>query len=94
MAAMRHVDEDPLPEDIRRFGGDHDTGFCPDCGAEVHDDADICPRCFAFISGQVTSKPPTQRWFRGRWRAFVVILVLLAFGLGYLMYAMRRWGAG
>ena len=35
----------PSPEDLERFGDQHQHGWCPQCGAEVWDDAEFCPEC-------------------------------------------------
>lgn len=44
-------DEDPSDEDVDRFGDD--TGWCPDCGREVWDEAWQCPHCGAVIEGRI-----------------------------------------
>lgn len=62
---------DDLPEE--------QTGYCPECGAEVWDQADICPKCFSVITGGVLHRPPMERWWRGRWKVIVVVAVLVAF---------------
>jgi len=74
---MMHVDEGPSPEDIERFG--HDGGYCPDCGAEVYDDADLCPKCGTWITGEVLAEPPDAKEIRGRVKLVVVLATLLAF---------------
>ena len=49
-------DEDPSDEDVDRFGDD--SGFCPDCGREVWDEAWQCPHCGAVIEGRILRDPP------------------------------------
>jgi len=37
------TDEGPSPEDLARFSGVTQT--CPECGAELHDDIELCWQC-------------------------------------------------
>lgn len=84
---MRHdLDEGPSPEDIERFS--HGGGYCPDCGAEVFDDADVCPSCGTWITGDVLSEPPEAREIRGRVRLVVVLATLFAF---LTVLGLMRW---
>lgn len=71
-------DEDPSDEDQVRFGEQaEETGTCPDCGAEIYDNADICPKCFAYIGGDTLAKLPTGRP-RGRFhKQWIILLVVL-----------------
>jgi hypothetical protein len=73
---MAHVDEGPSSEDIARF--DHESAFCPDCGAEIWDQADVCPKCFAYLGGDTSRRQPMGTWFQRRWTLLVVIVLLLA----------------
>lgn len=82
------VDEGPSPEDIERF--DRDMAYCPDCGAEVWDQAEICPKCHAYLGGHTSSRLPIQRWFQHRWFLLIVFALLLAFALMWL----NGWPAG
>lgn len=52
------IDEDPSDDDLDRFAGE--TGYCPDCGAEVWDEAYQCPHCEAVIEGRVGHAPVDQ----------------------------------
>lgn len=70
-------DEGPTEADLERFS--RDTGYCPDCGAEVFDQADICPACYAYLGGDVARRPPFQQWYRRRWTAMVIVAILVAF---------------
>jgi predicted nucleic acid-binding Zn ribbon protein len=75
-------DEGPSPEDVRRFAAGE--AFCPDCGAEIHDQAEVCPKCYAYLAGETSRFRPAERDLRGRFIALTVvalILVLLGWGL-------------
>jgi uncharacterized membrane protein YvbJ len=71
-------DEGPSPEDIERFNRD-ETGFCPECGAELWDNADNCPKCGAWITGDVSHRHPETEAMRKRMITLIVILVLIGF---------------
>jgi predicted nucleic acid-binding Zn ribbon protein len=76
------TDEGPSPEDVRRFAAGE--AFCPDCGAEIHDQAEVCPKCYAYLAGETSRFRPAERDLRGRFIALTVvalILVLLGWGL-------------
>jgi len=72
-------DEGPSAEDLARFNRDH--GYCPECGAEIWDQAPYCPECSEYIAGRTSARPPVERWWRWRWMLLVVIIVLIAFFL-------------
>lgn len=69
-------DEGPSTQDVERFS--HEHAFCPDCGAEIWDQADVCPKCFAYLDGQTLSRPPINNWLRNRWRLLIIIALLIA----------------
>lgn len=71
------IDEGPSPEDLRRFS--RETGYCPECGAEIWDQAEVCPGCGGYVGGETTSRPPLERWWRRRWLILIVTAVLLGF---------------
>jgi len=75
------IDEGPSPEDLARFSDE--SGHCPFCGAEVWDQADVCPKCRNYIGGDTLSTHPTERWFRGKSQVLVILAVLLGL-LAYL----------
>lgn len=77
------IDEGPSSEDIDHF--DRDTAYCPDCGAEVWDEAEVCPKCHSFIGGQTLTRKPIQKWVDRRMALLVVIALLIAFGFIWLM---------
>lgn len=82
---VRPRDEGPSAEDIRRFGGE--DAYCPDCGARVWDQADVCPTCYAYLGGDTSRHRPLERWWRGRWTLLVVLAVIAGMlGLGSLLF--------
>jgi endogenous inhibitor of DNA gyrase (YacG/DUF329 family) len=55
---------------------------CPHCGADVFDEADVCPRCGNFIvHGEASSKRPSV------WLLVGVIVCLAA-----VLLVWTRWG--
>ncbi len=76
-------DEDPSSEDLERFGGE--TAFCPACGAQMWDQAEICPRCGAWTAGPGHRTPLEA----GRRRRVIVVVSLLA--AAALLLALLRW---
>ena len=75
-------DEGPSSEDLDRFGGD--TAHCPDCGAEIWDQAEVCPECHAYIGGNTSTRLPVESWFQRRWAVAIIIALVIAFGLLWL----------
>ena len=69
-------DEGPSPEDLERFDGE--TAYCPECGAQIWDQADVCPKCFSYLAGETSSRPPLETWFRRLWLLLVVIVLVIA----------------
>ena len=77
-------DEGPSSEDIQSL--DKDTGYCSECGAEIWDQSDICPKCgFALVRGTL-SRPPVEDWWRRRWIALMGLLTAAAFLWTLLRY--------
>jgi uncharacterized membrane protein YvbJ len=74
--------EGPGPDDLERFGGD--TAWCPDCGEEVWDQAERCPKCGSGIGGRTAHRRPVESWFRSRWLIAVAVAALAAMLLAYL----------
>ena len=73
-------DEGPSPDDVERFGGSAPTtGYCPDCGEELSDLADICPHCHSWIPEGAQRRPPMVNELIRRWYVFIAIAVLLVF---------------
>lgn len=65
MSAASHddwIDEGPSDEDLEQFGGEtaSTTAPCPECGAEIYDDAERCSACGQYIthkSSEWSGKP-------------------------------------
>ena len=77
------IDEDPSDEDIERF--DRETAFCPDCGEEVWDQAEICPKCHAFIGGQTLTRQPIERWVSRRAMMLIIAVLAVIFSVLWLL---------
>lgn len=73
----RMTDEGPSLEDLRRFGGD--TAFCPECGEEIWDQAEFCPKCRSYLAGDVSPKHPQAREFQKKFLTLIAIIVLIGF---------------
>lgn len=71
------MDEGPTDEDVERFSGQ--GGYCPECGHSVYDDADICPACGAWITGEVSGTQPFQREVDHRSKIVLVVAILIGF---------------
>lgn len=72
----------PSADDLRRFSAGE--AFCPDCGAEIHDQAEVCPKCYAYLGGETSRYRPVERHLRGRSIAItVVVLILVLLGWGF-----------
>jgi uncharacterized paraquat-inducible protein A len=72
----RDIDEGPSAEDLDRFSDE--TRACPECSAEVYDEASVCPRC-----GHIFEGDPEGASRKPMWAVIGVILALLAFLLVY-----------
>jgi hypothetical protein len=74
----RDPDEGPSSEDLDRFGEDSPKADarCPDCGAAVWSEADICPKCYAFLGGEAV--PVRGGLFAKHWKAIVVWALIVA----------------
>ena len=78
MPTRRDEDEGPSDEDIDRFGEESPRldARCPDCGTRVWSEADVCPKCYAFLGGEA---PTSGRGlFAQRWRAVLVAALIVA----------------
>ncbi len=85
--ARHDNDEGPSSEDIYRFG--HDTGYCPECGAEVWDQAPYCPECSEYIEGQALPRPKQSDEAQHRFRNLIIFLVMAGFLISLLIGAFR-----
>ena len=70
------LDEDPSDEDIDRFSGEE--AFCPECGAQIWDSVEVCPKCFAYIGGNAIARPPVQQWMNRKMLVVIVVILLIA----------------
>jgi len=61
--------EGPSEEDLERFSRE-DTGYCPECGEEVWDDAPQCKACFRKQSFAIIGVIVLIAFFWGLWRFF------------------------
>ena len=77
------IDEGPSLDDMNRFGGD--TGYCPECGEEIWDQAEVCPKCRAYLAGGLSSQPPPARDIQNKFVLIVTLIILLAFVLIYVL---------
>ena len=73
--------EGPSQEDIERFSRD-ETGFCPDCGEEVWDDAPQCNACGFLLEDGPSSRHPVDSTFRKQSFAIIGVIVFIAFFWG------------
>jgi len=55
--------EGPSEEDLERFSRE-DTGYCPECGEEVWDDAPQCKACGEWLYDGASSRHPVDDAFR------------------------------
>ena len=76
-------DEDPSPGDLERFG--HDSAYCPECGAEIWDQAEFCPACGGQVGGRTLGRPPLDTWLQRRWLILVAVAALAAFILVWVL---------
>lgn len=62
--------------------GSTDTAFCPECGAEIFDAADVCPKCYSWIDGETTRHPPRRGRAKDRWIKLVAWILIAAIVIG------------
>ena len=75
-------DGDEHDDDNGRARRTNDTAFCPDCGAEVYDAADVCPKCFTWLNGETVRHAPRGRQGAARFTSAVVWMLIAAMLLG------------
>lgn len=68
-----------------------DTAYCPDCGAEVYDAADVCPKCFAWLDGETARHPPGGRRRSERFNRLVVWTLIATMLLGAGLFGLLAW---
>jgi len=69
------IDEEPSSEDMDRFS--HETGFCPECGEEIWDEAYACPHCDAVVEGQVVREGVDPSGAKLGYKTVVVLIAIL-----------------
>jgi len=79
------VDDLPSSEDMDHFS--HETGFCPECGEEIWDEAYACPHCDSVVEGNVLREGVDPHGARIGFRTVVVLVVVLVAVL--LLFAFR-----
>lgn len=62
------------------------TAYCPECGAEIFDAADVCPKCFTWLDGETSRHHPTRRGNIKRWQRVMVwtLIASMLVGAGVL----------
>jgi hypothetical protein len=79
------LDDSDLDEaDRQRLSSE--TGYCPECGAEIYDAADICPKCFTWIDGNTTHRRPSRVRSSLRVAVVVALLVVILGGVGFFAF--------
>ncbi|MFZ9914181.1 MAG: zinc-ribbon domain-containing protein [Phycisphaerales bacterium] len=72
---------------------DRDTAYCPECGAEIYDSADVCPKCFTWLDGETSRHRPGARRKSDRLKHFVIwALILSMVGGGAVIVLARLLG--
>jgi len=79
------VDELPSSEDMDQFS--HETGYCPECGEEIWDEAYACPNCDSVVEGNVLRDGQGPHGARIGFRTVVVLVAILVGAL--LLFAFR-----
>ena len=69
-------DEGPQETDLRDLSdeGEVDTVPCPICGAEVYEDAQRCPHCGGYITGDLPQRSSGAWW----WVVLSLVIVAIA----------------
>lgn len=68
-------DEDPTDEDVDRFSAQ--TGFCPDCGKEIWDEAWQCPHCGSVVEDRIRREGGSPASSLLSARAVIVVIAAL-----------------
>lgn len=74
------ADDEPQDADIEKFGGV--TVKCPECGAELYDEAELCFKCGAAVTGWSDREKRV-------WPTVIVVLLILAILTALLMGTLR-----
>ena len=83
-AAGDREDSDHDEADRQRLSSE--TGYCPECGAEIYDAADICPKCFTWIDGNTTHRRPSRVRSSLRVAVVIALLVVILGGVGFFAF--------
>lgn len=75
------LDEGPSQEDIERFSED-ETGYCPNCGEEIWDDANRCNACDEWLHTGPSHQDRITRDLNKKLIVLISILVLIGFVWG------------
>ena len=78
-------DEDPTDDDVDRFSGQ--TGYCPDCGKEIWDEAWQCPYCGSVVENRIRrdrGSDPASRHVSSR--AIVLVIAILVLILLFMQF--------
>ena len=62
-------------DDLDRFAGE--IGYCPDCGAEIWDEAWQCPHCHAVVEGRVARDRPDPVGSSVARRSVIALVVII-----------------
>ncbi|MEK6704139.1 MAG: hypothetical protein AABZ53_17930 [Planctomycetota bacterium] len=74
-------DEDPSPEDVEQFG--KETTPCPDCGAEIYDEAEWCHKC-GRVLGEAKDTKGLPTW--AAWTALGVVAIMVTLALSGVLW--------
>jgi len=68
-------------------GDDEETAVasCPNCHADVYEDADSCPSCGEFLTGATGSLDAKPKWFVALGLLGILAVVLVLSGLMQLL---------
>ena len=75
-STRREIDEFPESDDLEAFG--HQSGYCPECGEVVWDDAQYCGACESYFDTAL-SRPPSSIARRTLFRSVMLLLALAGF---------------
>jgi hypothetical protein len=86
------MDDNDWEDDDDDYEGDYDEDFnedepsawyeCPACGAEVYDDANVCPACDEYITPKLVTRSDLRpMWYIFLGMAGILAVVLVLSGL-------------
>ncbi len=80
-------DEGPTDDDVARFSAPQFRS-CPDCGCRVIDDADMCPKCHAYLWESGEGMQPRQ--LSPLTRVFIILAIILILTFSGLLAFLFR----